>query len=600
MKKIDKLVVSSFLGPFLLTFLVVVFIFLMQHMLKYFDDIIGKDLGFGVLSTLLFYFAVFMTPVALPLAVLLSSLITFGNLGEHFELTAIKSLGVSLTRVIVPIFLLVLVITGIAFLANNYLVPKAALEAYSLLYDIKQKKPSLDLKEGAFYSAIPDVNIKVNKKYPDGETIEGVVIYDHRGRSGNMEVTVADSGRMYTIMGSKYLKLELFRGYNYSEGGGKEQEMTGQGRSKETFSKTKFSKTYVIYDLSEFALVRTDKKWFQGNRIMRNLEELEIDIDSVDLEMKQSRLAVFDNLTGTSTILAKSFVVGLPSELLIVRQQRDSLAIKGLRQNLSRGNYVKEDSAKKLRLEKSKSKSKSKFRTINKLRPVLTDSSKGLVKDSSKRLRAFSKNQKVDSLSDFSKALKVRTDTLKRSRPDSFKNLGIAYPTTPKVDSTITLNVDSLFQSKASAAEVSSSLATVRLAKSQILTSTESLKSQLHELNVFKIQWHKILANSAACIVMFLIGAPLGAIIKKGGLGVPVLISILFFIFYYIMSLTGEKWAKQNIVPPNIGIWASDAVLLIFGFVFLMQARVDARLFESDFYQVVMEKIRRRFNGKES
>src|SRR5689334_8369177 len=240
MKKLDKLILSSFMGPFILTFLVVVFILLMQHMLKYFDDIIGKDLGWSVLGTLLFYFAVFMTPVALPLAVLLSSLITFGNLGEHFELTAVKSLGVSLTRALIPIFALSLVITFGAFLANNYMVPKAALEAYSLLYDIKQKKPSLDLKEGAFYGAIPDVNIKVEKKYPDGVTLKGVVIYDHRGHAGNREVTIADSGRMYTILSNRYLKLELFHGYNYSEGGGVEQDITGQPRSKETFSKTQF------------------------------------------------------------------------------------------------------------------------------------------------------------------------------------------------------------------------------------------------------------------------------------------------------------------------------------------------------------------------
>lgn len=610
MKKIDKLIISSFLGPFLLTFLVVVFIFLMQHMLKYFDDIIGKDLGFGVLSTLLFYFAVFMTPVALPLAVLLSSLITFGNLGEHFELTAIKSLGMSLTRVIVPIFLLVLVITGIAFLANNYLVPKAALEAYSLLYDIKQKKPSLDLKEGAFYSAIPDVNIKVNKKYPDGETIEGVVIYDHRGRSGNMEVTVADSGRMYTILNSAYLKLELFRGYNYSEGGGKEQEMTGQGRSKETFSKTKFSKTYVIYDLSQFALVRTDKKWFQGNRMMRNLKELDMDIDSVNINMKESRLAVYDNLTSGSSPMTKSFVVGLPSELLTVRQQRDSLTIKGLRQNLSRGNYVKEDSAKKLRLAKARSKPKSKIVSSKKLLPAKSDSSESLKTDFSKKLKAdSSKKLKPDSANkrkaSFSKKRKPDISKFNQTEMSNIQNTTISKFKRPilasdTVDRSKPINVDSVFNSKASTTEMSSALATARLAKSQILTSTENLKSQQYELNVFKIQWHKILANSAACIVMFLIGAPLGAIIKKGGLGVPVLISILFFIFYYVMSLTGEKWAKQDFVAPHVGIWASDAVLLIFGFVFLLQARVDARLFESDFYQVVMEKLKRRFNGKES
>src|ERR1700742_3078212 len=141
MKKIDKLILSSMIGPFILTFLVVVFILLMQNMLKYFDDIIGKDLGWDVLGQLLFYMGVFMTPVALPLAVLLSSLITFGNLGEHFELTAVKSLGISMVRSLVPIFCFVIILTGIAFWANNNLVPKAALEAYSLMYDIKQKKP---------------------------------------------------------------------------------------------------------------------------------------------------------------------------------------------------------------------------------------------------------------------------------------------------------------------------------------------------------------------------------------------------------------------------------------------------------------------------
>src|SRR6187401_2628172 len=218
MKKLDKLILSSFIGPFILTFLVVVFILLTQHMLKYFDDIIGKGLGIDVIGQLLFYFAIFMIPVAMPLAVLLSSLITFGNLGEHFELTAIKASGISLLRTLQPIFLFVLILTGVAFYVNNNLVPKAALEAYSLLYDIKQKKPALDLSEGTFYDGIPDMSIKVNKKYPDGITIGDVIIYDHRKHDGNRDVTVADSGKMYTILNERYLKLELFRGYNYIEG----------------------------------------------------------------------------------------------------------------------------------------------------------------------------------------------------------------------------------------------------------------------------------------------------------------------------------------------------------------------------------------------
>ncbi|NBW36029.1 MAG: YjgP/YjgQ family permease [Cytophagia bacterium] len=200
MKKLDKFILQSFIGPFILTFLVVVFILLMQHMLKYFDDIIGKGLDWATIGQLLFYFGIFMMPIAMPLAVLLASLITFGNLGEHFELTAIKASGVSLTRILRPIFFFVIFLTGIAFYTNNYLVPNAALEAYSLMYDIKQKKPALEIREGIFYNGIPDVSIKVNEKFPkDDDALKGVIIYDHRKNDGNKQVTLADSGRMSTF-----------------------------------------------------------------------------------------------------------------------------------------------------------------------------------------------------------------------------------------------------------------------------------------------------------------------------------------------------------------------------------------------------------------
>ena len=210
MKKIDKLVIKSFVGPFLLTFVVVVFILLTQYMLKYFDDFVGKGLGAEVFAELLFYFSINMTPVALPLAVLLSSLMTFGNLGEHFELTAIKGAGISLTRALRPLFFFVTLISIVAFLSNNFVVPKANLKAYSLLYDIKQKKPALDIQEGVFYGGIPNFKIKINKKFPDGETIKDVIIYDHSTGLGNRDVILADSGKMYTIKNDRYLMLELF------------------------------------------------------------------------------------------------------------------------------------------------------------------------------------------------------------------------------------------------------------------------------------------------------------------------------------------------------------------------------------------------------
>jgi lipopolysaccharide export system permease protein len=517
MKKIDKLILGSFIGPFILTFLVVVFILLLQHMLKYFDDIIGKDLGWDVVGRLLFYFAIFMTPLALPLAVLLSSLITFGNLSEHFEITAIKSLGISLTRALVPIFGFVVILTGVAFYANNTLVPNAALEAYSLMYDIKQKKPALDLQEGAFYSGIPDISIKVGKKYPDGKTLKDVIIYDHRGATGNKKVTVADSGRMFTFLHDQYLKMELFRGYDYSEGNGEQSvSNAGSGPAPESISKTKFGKSEIVLDLSSFGMARTDKKWFQGNRIMRNVLELDKDMDSMRNEINAARLQVYQTRTNLFTFADKTDSAKLPPDVERVKRRKDSVRA------------ITDPGATHMAVLPFKITPK---------------------KEIGKKNRHFS---------------------------------------------------DSLFKSHAwTLDETSAALNQARSMKAQLLNMNASRTNYVSEYMVFQIQWHKIFSNSIACIVMFLIGAPLGAIIKKGGLGVPVIASIFFFILFYLITSTGEKWAGQFKVSVPVGIWAADVILTIVGLLFLRQARLDARFFESDFYSVLWDKMKRRFGSKQ-
>jgi lipopolysaccharide export system permease protein len=521
MKKIDKLILTSFIGPFVLTFLVVVFILLLQNMLKYFDDIIGKDLGWDVLATLLFYFAISMTPLALPLAVLLSSLITFGNLGEHFELTAVKSLGISMVRSLAPIFVFTLAITYVAFLANNYMVPKAALETYSLLYDIKQKKPGLDLREGAFYSGIPDISIKVAKKFPDGVTLKGVVIYDHRGRSGNKEVTIADSGKMYTIFNEQYLKLELFRGYNYNEG--QNQDMNSRN-GEETYSKTKFDKSEIVFDLSSFGLIRTDKRWFASNRIMRNMSELAMDMDSVGREVNSQRLGLFNFQPTIFSYHFKRDSIVMPSDLKQFEKLKDSLAIV-------------------------RSKDTSKRNIPHALPP----SAGGHYQP------------------------KIRL-------PKSIAEKDVKFS-------------DSLYQTKTTISEISSALSKARTVKNQLSSYNTNIEAYKHEYRVYEIQWHKILANSIACIAMFLIGAPLGAIIKKGGLGMPVLASILFFILFYVLNITGDKWALAETVPMIVGTWMSNAILFSIGLIFLRQARADARLFDADFYNVAFDKLKQRWNA---
>lgn len=553
MKKIDKFILSSFIGPFIMTFLVVVFILLTQHMLKYFDDIIGKDLGWDVLSQLLFYFAIFMTPVAMPLAVLLSALITFGNLGEHFELTAIKSAGISLIRTIQPIFFFVLILTGIAFYINNNLVPKAALEAYSLLYDIKQKKPALDLREGAFYNGLPDVSIKVNQKFPDGITLKDIIVYDHRKNDGNKEVTVADSGRMSTILNERYLKFELFDGYNYTEGASTEKEMTGQKNTKaESLTRSKFDKTQVVFDLSSFKLERTDKKWFEGNRIMRNLTELDSDIDSINKEVLQQQLNHFLYKPTYFSYFNKDSVT-MPEYLWHYKQVRDSI---------NRYKYMpKEDNAVEAQAAQSETA----------IAPPAVNAIVQAQREP-RPLPARGRKRNVPQAGAFPSA-----------QPDVEKAL--------KRDSVFAANIDSLYAATAPRNVVQAATNMARQVKSQVLNSNAAIESYEREKIVFEIQWHKIIASSFMCIAMFLIGAPLGAIIKRGGLGVPFLISILFFIIYYLLNMQGEKLAKQGLVSPMAGIWAADFILLIVGIIFLRQARVDARLFDADAYRVFFDRL---------
>lgn len=555
MKKIDKFILTSFIGPFIMTFLVVVFILLTQHMLKYFDDIIGKDLGWEVLSQLLFYFAIFMTPVAMPLAVLLSALITFGNLGEHFELTAIKSAGISLVRTIQPIFFFVVLLTGIAFYINNNLVPKAALEAYSLLYDIKQKKPALDLREGAFYNGLPDVSIKVNQKHPDGITLKDIIVYDHRKNDGNKEVTVADSGRMSTIFNERYLKFELFNGFNYTEGAGSEQEMTGRANAKsETLTRSKFYKTQVVFDLSSFKLERTDKKWFESNRIMRNLAELDVDIDSINREVMQQELNHFLYKPTYFTYFNKDSIT-MPKYLRDFKSARDSI---------NRFKYMPKKEPEQISVATETAPVKARFNAVI----------------GSKRLPAVDPTNR-------------RSATGATAAGSSEK-----VPAGAVVDSAFLARVDSLNALPATRGVVQAATNMARQVKSQVLNSNAAIDNYGKERIVFEIQWHKIIASSFMCIAMFLIGAPLGAIIKRGGLGVPFLISILFFIIYYLLNMQGEKLAKQGILSPWVGIWAADFILLIVGLVFLRQARVDARLFDADAYRVFLDRLKHWYSNR--
>ena len=470
MKKLDKLILKAFFGPFILTFAVVEFILLTQYMLKYLDELVGKDLGAEVFGELLFYFSINMAPVALPLAVLLSSLMTFGTLGEHNELTAIKTSGITLTRILRPVFIAVTLLTVGAFFFNNRIVPKANLKAYSLLWDIRQKKPAMNFKEGAFYNGIPGYSIKVNKKMNDGQTLGEVMIYDHSKGGSNTTVILADSGEMYMAYDDNYLILELFRGNTYVA-----QNNASFRSSSDQFVRQKFDESKIILSMASFNLDRTREELFSDNKMMKNIAELEVVTDSL-------------------------------------RQYKD--------------------------------------REVKLYAPT------------------------VDPYYSYFKA---DTGQVKNGRRLDAIDTSAVAKVLPAPD----IETLKLATNKA------------RNIKSYTGGYVENIRNTLREANNYEIEIWKKYTQSVAILIMFLIGAPLGAIIKKGGLGVPVLISIMFFILMYVMSILGEKWAREGLVPVGAGLWGGNLILLPIGLFFLNQARNDSSLLEVDFWRKLMARLRR-------
>lgn len=563
MKKLDKLILTTFIGPFFLTFFVVVFIFLLQFLLRHFDDIVGKGLGAEIYFQLLMYFSINMTPVSFPLAMLLSALMTYGNLGEHSELTALKGAGISLNRTFVPMFFFSTLLFLLAYLSNNYLVPKANLKAYSLLYDIKQKTPALNIKAGVFYNDIPGYQIKVNQKFPDGETLKDIIIYNHTGRSGNNEVTLADSGRMYTIFGERYLVMELFNGNYYAE-----QETLSKEKSlvstvqASPFSRSSFKHSKFIFNMESFDLKRTREELFASNRLMKNMAELKYDIDSMDKDIRYAKYEAFTNLKTKFDYHLEDLKI--PDELNPINYGR-STKLDSTVQNLYKGRSGPRDIEQRF------------SRDVNVNREMLT----------ADKADAESDDKKIIQLPSVNDGFMPRI-SLKELSPDSIRKIPFTQVAADSI-----LNGD--WDNKRM---LSLAITNARFVKNHVMVTTSKVNVRTAELIRFKIQRYKIFAQAFSCLIMFLIGAPLGSIIKKGGLGFPVIVSIGFFIVFYVFMIMGEKWAKEELLTPLVGVWLPNIVLTPFGLFFLRQARVDARLFDADFYNVIIQNLKFPFLAK--
>lgn len=575
MKKLDKLILGSFLGPFLLTFLVVDFILLIVNMLKYFDEIFGKGLGFWIYAELIGYFVISISPMALPLAVLLSSLMTFGNLGEHFELTAIKSSGISLIRAMRPIGIFAIILTIGAYLSNNYLVPKVNLKTFSLLYDIRMKSPALDIKEGVFYAGIPSYSIKVNKKLDDIR-LQDIIIYNHADQQGNLNVTLADSGRMETFFNDSYLKLTLYKGQNYKEA----RATRGIAEPPVEFSRTKFDENVIIFDLDAFQLSRTPEDLWSTNRAIKNIAQIRLGLDSINTLINDLKFQNYQTAESIYPFFTKDRKL-TPPEDIKRRKTRDD----ELRKERIVRERKEQDSLKNLQnlFDSTKVKSIDSLQT-RELKLNVAAASSLPKSDSIFQKKLGRRSIAKDSVPPKSKVI-LSVDT---AGLNEVKKIKRTAPLTEKERELI----DSVVIKRG----YISNAYTMALNNSRNLKNTFDVKrvqvdNHEREYRRYEIAWYQKYTQAIACFVMFLIGAPLGSIIKKGGLGMPVLISILFFILFYMLTITGEKWAKEGIADPLFGTVFSNLCLVPFGLFFLRQARKDARLFEADFYTSIWKKV---------
>lgn len=601
MKKLDKLILGSFIGPFLLTFIVVDFILLTVNMLKYFDEIFGKDLPFMVYMELIGYFVVSISPMALPLAVLLSSLMTFGNLGEHFELTAIKSSGISLLRALLPIGVFVVFLSVFAFLSNNYLVPKVNLKTFGLLYDIRMKSPALDIKEGVFYNGIPNYSIKVNRKL-DEVRLEDVLIYDHTRGQGNLHVITADSGRMEPFFNERYMMLTLHHGHSYQEG----QSQRGARDKPVSFSRTSFDTNEMVFSLDAFDMKRTPENLWSNSKSIKNIGEIRMDLDSMDRELNHWYFFNFANTEASYNYFGRTRELTPPQEILDKKSESDSLKnlkYKDEYENTENGIALTDNADSAARVSRTENQNSGNDSTrVDAASEVSEDSLEA--RANLDTASTENNSSPVDAgTDDTSSVASYGGGRSRASQPDMRKinqNAGVSsrVAKTPEPVVTLTEEQQKTLDSIRNTPRYQTSQATVGLTsarniKNNFTTNKARIEEVARSYRVFKVAWYQKYTQSLACFVLFMIGAPLGAIIKKGGLGMPVLLSIIFFIMYYMLTITGEKWAKEGMSDIFFGTFFSNLMLIPFGLFFLRQARKDARLFEPDFYQGIADKIRK-------
>lgn len=445
----------------------------MQYIWKYIDDLVGKGLEWIVIAEFLAYASTTLVPMTLPLAVLLSSIMTLGNLGEHYELIALKSAGIPLSKILRPLAVTTGIICVFAFLFSNYVIPVANLKTKTLYRDIMDKKMAVNIREGVFFDDIEGYSIKASKKAPNGKDLEDIIIYVHNQR-GNRKVVRAEKGRLETSTNGMEMIFTLYDGYSY------EETAKNKKVQKESmpFARTEFEKQKLYFDISSFQLANTDESRYESDVRMMNLGQLNAISDSIINDYEKS-----------------------------LRTYKE----KTLRA------YQIPDSA------------------------IVSDRKVDYIKNS---IDSLSHPQKIKV---YKQAMNIANNT-----------------------------------------------------KSRINSSLKTIQFKGKKLSKLNTEWHRKFTLAYACMVLFLIGAPLGAIIRKGGLGMPVIISVGFFLLFHILSISGEKMAKEGVIEAYQGMWLAGMVFTPIGIFLTYKSTTDSTLFDIDTYLSPFKKIAEFFKKKKA
>ena len=465
-KKLDTLIIKAFIGPFFATFFIALFVLVMQFFWLYIDDLVGKGLDLGTLAHLTGLVAINWVPLALPLALLLSSIMTFGNLGESFELIAIKSAGIPLLRFMQPLFIVSVFIAGISFLFANNIMPVAILKLNTLKYDIIVSKPAFEIKEGIFYDKIEGYVIKIGKKSKDGNTIKDVVIYEKSYGLQDYSL-IAESGVMKVAPGNK-LEFDLKNGWRYQEKGNRLTTNT-------ELIRLGFKEYKKILDLSSFQMNKTSDSAFKDNYKMLSVRQLGKTIDSL-----KNSASLYEKRSQNEVSVYFNFPRYADTGLININRKT--------------------------------------LPDIKSIDDVIPDSAKASLNDKAKILLSSARS-----------------------------------------------NID--------------------------LIATD-FDSKEKDIMYHQIEWHRKFTLAVACIILFLIGAPLGSIIRKGGLGTPLVFAVIFFVVFHLLNTFGEKFVKSGVMSPFAGMWLSTAVLIPISFFLTYKAMKDSQLFNQEYYHRSFKKLR--------